>query len=151
MSKAKKYNDWYESNIRRKWQTAVFVFVTAVPIVFALCVSGCKTCVPIVEIRDSVRLEYKHDSIYEYKHDSIFRDRWRDGDTVFINVEHWAIRWKDKIVEVHDTIRTEQKEVEQVKVVPSFYKGCTIALWILVALAIVVIVIRIIIKIYLKR
>lgn len=112
---------------------------------------GCKTCKPIVEIRDSVRVEYKHDSVYVYKHDSIFRDRWRSGDTVYVNVERWAVRYKDKIVEVHDTIATVQTEIQELKVVPAYYKGCSIVLWILVALAVVYIVVRVLIKVYLHR
>ena len=136
------------NNIRK-----LFVALTTIIalIGIATVTRSCKTCVPIVEVRDSVRVEYKHDSIYEYKHDSIFRDRWRSGDTVYVNVERWAIRYKDKIVEVHDTIATNTEIVQERKVVPAYYKGCSIALWILVALAVVAVVIRVLIKVYLKR
>ena len=133
------------------WQLFVAFMIAGASIGFAILCSSCKTCVPVVEIRDSVRVEYKHDSIYEYKHDSIFRDRWRSGDTVYVNVERWAIRYKDKIVEVHDTVATNTEIVQERKVVPPYYKGCSIALWIIVACAVVGIIIRILIKVYLKR
>ena len=131
--------------------TIVQTLLLGVLCAFCFCLSGCKTCVPVIEVRDSVRVEYRHDSIYEYKHDSIFRDRWRNGDTVFVNVERWAIRYKDKIVEVHDTIRATEKDVQQVEVVKPFYRGCTIALWILVALLAIGVTIRILIRVYLKK
>ena len=117
----------------------------------AVLLSSCKTCVPLVEVRDSVRIEQRLDSVYIYQHDSIFRDRWRNGDTVFVQVEKWAVRYKDKIVQVHDTISTNEVKVQQVEVVPKFYKNCTIALWVLVVLAVLCIAARIVIKIYLKR
>jgi hypothetical protein len=41
--------------------------------------------------------------------------------------------------------------VQQVEVVPKFYKNCTIAMWVLVVLGVLAIAARILIKIYLKR
>lgn len=117
----------------------------------AVLLASCKTCIPIVEVRDSVRVEQRLDSVYIYQHDSIFRDRWRNGDTIFVQVEKWAVRYKDKIVQVHDTISTNEVNVQQVEVVPKFYKNCTIALWVLVVLAVLGIAARIVVKIYLKR
>lgn len=132
-----------------EWLLTAMLFAAIITIVAGL--SSCKTCVPIVEVRDSIRTEYKLDSVYLYKHDSIFRDRWRNGDTVFVQVEKWQTRYKDKIVLQHDTIRTNELQVQQVEVVPKFYKGCTIALWVLVVLGALAIAARILIKIYLKR
>lgn len=117
----------------------------------AVFMTSCKTCQPVVEIRDSVRVEYKLDSVYVLQHDSIFRDRWRNGDTVYVNVERWAIRYKDKIVMQHDTIRTQEKVVQNVEVVPAYYKRCSWALWIIVALVVIGIVARVLIKIYLHK
>lgn len=117
----------------------------------AIVLTGCKTCVPVIEYRDSVRTEYKLDSVYVYKHDSIFRDRWREGDTVFVTTDRWRVMYKDKIVEVHDTIRTNTEIVQERKVVPSFYKGCTIALWVLIACVVLYIVVRVVIRIYLHK
>lgn len=132
-----------------EWLLAAMLFAAIVTIVAGM--SSCKTCVPIVEVRDSVRVEYKLDSVYVYQHDSIFRDRWRNGDTIFVQVEKWQTRYKDKIVLQHDTIRTNELQVQQVEVVPKFYKGCTIALWVLLALVVIGIAIRIVIKIYLHK
>lgn len=117
----------------------------------AVLLASCKTCIPIVEVRDSVRVEQRLDSVYIYQHDSIFRDRWRNGDTIFVQVEKWQTRYKDKIVQVHDTISTNEVKVQQVEVVPKFYKNCTIALWVLVVLAVLGIAVRVLIKVYLKR
>lgn len=96
-------------------------------------------------------MEYKLDSVYVYQHDSIFRDRWRDGDTVFVQVEKWLTRYKDKIVLVHDTIATQHTETIQVETIPKFYRNCTIAMWILVAAIAIGITIRILIKVYLHK
>ena len=67
---------------------------------------GCKTVQSSTAVhnRDSVRVEVRLDSIYIYEHDSIYRDRWRQGDTVFVQVEKWKTRYRDKLREVHDTI-----------------------------------------------
>ena len=132
-----------------EWLLAAMLFAAIVTIVAGM--SSCKTCVPIVDVRDSVRVEYKLDSVYIYQHDSIFRDRWRNGDTIFVVQEKWQTRYKDKIVQVHDTIRTNELQVQQVEVVPKFYKNCTIAMWVLVVLGALAIAARILIKIYLKR
>ena len=140
--------DWKDIFNIRRMVIAAFVVVI---LFFLLFVTSCKTCKPIVEYRDSVRVEYKLDSTYVYVHDSIFRDRWRNGDTVFVQVEKYKTLFKDKIVQVHDTIRTSEKEVQQVEVVKPFYRGCTIALWVLVALLAIGVTIRILIRVYLKK
>lgn len=98
-----------------------------------------------------MRVEQRLDSVYIYQHDSIFRDRWRNGDTIFVQVEKWQTRYKDKIVQVHDTISTNEVKVQQVEVVPKFYKNCTIALLVLVVLAVLGIAVRVLIKVYLKK
>lgn len=134
-------------------KTNHYILFAIAALLFAclLLMQSCKVCKDIVEIRDSVRVEYKLDSVYLYQHDSIFRDRWRNGDTVFVQVEKWQTRYKDKIVLQHDTIRTNELQVQQVEVVPKFYKNCTIAMWVLVVLGVLAIAARILIKIYLKR
>lgn len=131
-----------------KW-AIVLAILTA--LVMAYGMTGCKTCIPIVETRDSVRVEFKHDSVYVYKHDSIFRDRWRNGDTVYITTDRWRTLYKDKIVEIHDTIRTDTNTVQEVKVVPQFYKTCTVIMWIMSVALILYIAARIVIKIYFGR
>lgn len=100
---------------------------------------GCKTVQPIStdHNRDSVRVEVRFDSVYVYQHDSIFRDRWRNGDTVFVTIEKWQVKYKDKLVQVHDTICTTETntEVQTIEVCPKFQRTCT---WLFFILLIVV-------------
>ena len=61
---------------------------------------SCKTIHEIEYVyRDSIRTEYKLDSIYFYERDSIYLDR--SSDTIYKEV--WKWRYKDKIKEIHDT------------------------------------------------
>lgn len=113
--------------------------------------TGCKTCecLPSVEYRDSIVTRYHHDTLRTYEKDSVFIHS--KGDTVWR--ERWSIRWRDKIVERHDTIYCDQ-ETETVRVervVPTYYKGVSLSFWVLVALIIVATAIRILIRVYLKK
>lgn len=120
---------------------------------FTICclLVGCKTCecLPTVEYRDSVVTRYHHDTIQTFEKDSIFIHA--KGDTVWH--ERWSIRWRDKIVERHDTIyqdrQTETVRVE--KVVPTFYRTCTRGFWLILSILIVGAVGRILVRVYLKR
>ena len=97
-------------NIKPNWNAIVYCAVQGIGIIIilGLCLHlvGCKTIQQqtAVHNRDSVRIEVRLDSIYIYEHDSIWRDRWRQGDTVFVQVEKWKTRYRDKLREVHDTI-----------------------------------------------
>ena len=137
--------------MRLNYKHIVYAILFAIAFMLAMSLAGCKTCVPIVEVRDSVRVEFKHDSVYVYKHDSIFRDRWRTGDTVYITTDRWRTLYKDKIVEIHDTIRSNETIVQERKVVPTFYKTCTVIMWIMCVAVIAYAAVRILIKIYLGR
>lgn len=64
------------------------------------CSCSTQKCLPEIEYRDSVRIEYRLDSVYHYERDSIYLDR--SSDTIYKEVFHW--RYKDKIVLMHDTI-----------------------------------------------
>ena len=107
-------------------------------ILLVLALVGCKTvapCVPETITRDSVRVEYKLDSVYLYERDSIFVHEKRD--TVF--VERWKTRYKDVLKIQHDTIldtRTEV-QVQQVRYVPKYYRFCSWAFWIVVAVVLI--------------
>ena len=112
---------------------------------------GCKTCecLPSIEYRDSIVTRYHHDTIQTYEKDSIYIRQ--KGDTVWR--ERWSIRWRDKIVERHDTIYCDQ-ETETVRVervVPAYYKGVSLAFWVLVVLLALATAIRILIRVYLKK
>lgn len=93
--------------------------------------NGCKTCecLPSIEYRDSIVTRYHHDTIQTYEKDSIFIHA--KGDTVWR--ERWSIRWRDKIVERHDTIQVADKQivVEKQEVVPNYYQNCTRGFWVL--------------------
>ena len=95
---------------------------------------GCKTVKPIAQTRDSIRVEIRHDSVFVFKHDSIFRDRWRSGDTVFVTVEKFKTLYRDKLVEVHDTIATTQTDTIEVQVVPNYYRRVSTGFWILLVI-----------------
>lgn len=110
----------------------------AIALVLILCAS-CSTQKPITNTRDSVRIEYRLDSIYVLQHDSVFRDRWRSGDTIYVQVEKWRTRYKDKIVLQHDTIRTEHSEQVPVEYVPAYYKNTSKGFWVLLALLVLII------------
>ena len=115
--------------------------IVAILCTVAMCLlfSGCKTTQPLTQTRDSVRVEFRHDSVYIWQHDSIFRDRWRAGDTVFVTVEKFKTLYKDKLVEVHDTISLTQQEQVAVKYVPSYYKNTSTGFWILLAVLVVLV------------
>lgn len=129
-------NDPYEEY--RPTPTGCRDVIIAVIVWIALCLFcifgvGCKSqAVP--STRDSVRVEFHHDSVYVFKHDSVFRDRWRNGDTVFVVTEKWQTLYRDKLKEIHDTIRTNEVQVQQVKYVPAYYKNTSAGFWFLLAL-----------------
>ena len=86
---------------------------------------GCKTvapCIPETITIDSVRVEYKLDSIYLYEKDSIFMHEKRD--TVF--VERWKTRYKDVMKIQRDTVIDTKAEVQvqRVEVTPRVAKFC---------------------------
>lgn len=136
--------------MRKKLTHIIFV------VIVFLFVAGCKAVVPIVGTtaeynRDSVRTEYKHDSIYidrwhhiytqgdtVYIHDSIYRDRWRTinkHDSIYINNT--------------DTIyQTNTIEVE--KPGSAFLRNSGIALWVLISIFILTVIIGIILR-FVKR
>lgn len=111
--------------------------------------SGCKTVQPLTESRDSVRVEVRHDSVYIFQHDSIFRDRWRAGDTVFVTVEKFKTLYRDKLIEVHDTITNTQTEQVAVRYVPDYYKRVSVGFWILLAILLAILAFKAY-KLYIK-
>lgn len=112
-----------------------------------LAVSGCKTPAPSLPTnthnRDSVRIEYKHDSIWN--------DRWHTiytkGDTVYIHDSICIDRWHTKRDTISKT-RTDTiyQQIQVEKKGSAFLRNSGIALWILIALFVVSVIIGIIIK-----
>ena len=111
--------------------------------------SGCKTVQPLTQSRDSVRVEVRHDSVYVFRHDSIYRDRWRAGDTVFVTVEKYKTLYRDKLIEVHDTITNTQTEQVAVRYVPDYYKRVSAGFWILLAILLAILAFKAY-KLYIK-
>lgn len=111
--------------------------------------SGCKTVQPLTQSRDSVRVEVRHDSVYIFRHDSIFRDRWLAGDTVFVTVEKYKTLYRDKLIEVHDTITDTRTEQVAVRYVPDYYKRVSAGFWILLAIMLAIIAFKAY-KLYIK-
>ena len=111
--------------------------------------SGCKTVQPLTQSRDSVRVEVRHDSVYIFRHDSIFRDRWRAGDTVFVTVEKYKTLYRDKLIEVHDTITDTRTEQVAVRYVPDYYKRVSAGFWILLAILLAILAFKAY-KLYIK-
>lgn len=123
----------------------LFAFVLAI-----LC-AGCKVCEPIVktEYRDSVRTEYRRDSIRLV--DSVFVDRWRNGDTVFFTKFRDRYIYRDVLHTDTIIIDNSKTETVQVKYVPPFYKWCTVALWFLIAIVVLYVAWRIFKAIYFRK
>ena len=88
------------------------LLVMSVLLALVLTFAGCKTVQGVSQTttRDSVRVEYRMDSVYIWQHDSIFRDRWRAGDTVYVTLTQYKTLYKDKIVLQHDTIALTRTE-----------------------------------------
>lgn len=129
---------------------SVCIMIVVMAIVFALLsMQGCSVQKPIAQQKDSIRIETKLDSVFIYRHDSIFRDRWRQGDTVFVTVEKWQTRWRDKTIEIHDTIQTNDMQTVQVKYIPNYYRNTSAGFWVLLVLIVIFIAIRIY-KLYFK-
>ena len=111
--------------------------------------SGCKTVQPLTQTRDSVRVEVRHDSVYIYQHDSIYRDRWRAGDTVFVTLEKYKTIYRDKLIEVHDTITNTETEQVAVRYVPEYYKRVSAGFWILLVILLAILAFKAY-KLYIK-
>lgn len=121
----------------------------------ALLLFSCKTakCIPTTEYvtRDSIVVRHHTDSVRVIDKDSVFVKE--KGDTVFVSVTKWRVR--DHIVNKVDTVYKDREhtvvQTEVQEVVPGYYKTCAWVMWILVILIAAYIVIRILIRVYLKK
>ena len=111
--------------MNEKYQYILVLAAVAFLLAIVACFGSCKTvapCVPETITIDSVRVEYKLDSVYLYERDSIFVHEKKD--TVFI--ERWKTRYKDVLKIQRDTVidtKTEvQVEIEEIT--PRFAKFC---------------------------
>ena len=120
------------------WQYLLALAAVAFLLAIVACFGSCKTvapCIPETVTIDSVRVEYKLDSVYLYERDSIFVHEKRD--TVFI--ERWKTRYKDVLKIQRDTGMGAKAggRVRPVGVTPRVakfcYWGCGVSAFILVA------------------
>ena len=112
--------------------------------------SATSTASAAIHTRDSI---HTHDSIHT--RDSIFESVRQRADTVFRerivfrDRIKYRDRWRERIV--HDTIIhtdsiTQIIEHPPRKYIPPFYKRCTIALWVAIALLVLYVILRLYIK-----
>ena len=131
----------------------VFIYVLFAWLLFVMSflTTSCKVCEPIIktEYRDSVRTEYRRDSVRMI--DSVFVDRWRQGDTVFVTKMRDRYLYRDVFHTDTFIIDNSTTETVQVRYVPPFYKWCTVALWIIIAVVALYVAWRIFKAIYLRR
>lgn len=120
-------------------------------LLLCLALTSCKTCecLSVAERQDSIILRT------EYKVDSVFRDRIREvykiGDTTYITDSVFVE--KLKFINKTDTIYKDRaSEVVRVeKIVPTYYKGVSVAFWILAFSILAGVTIRVLVRVYLKK
>lgn len=116
-----------------------------------LMLAGCRAQQPISQTRDSVRVEVRRDSVTVICHDSVFRDRWREGDTVYVTTEKWRVQWRDRLQVVHDTVKYEvtKYEVQRELYRSGYTRFTSWFFWIVVVLVVLRLIWFIIKKFYL--
>ena len=110
---------------RIDWQYLFAIVASLAAMAFLFFFGSCRTvapCVPETITIDSIRVEYKLDSVYLYERDSIFVHEKRD--TVF--VERWKTRYKDVLKIQMDTVIDTKTEVQvqRIEVTQRFAKFC---------------------------
>ena len=118
----RKCNNTYTMKVENLIQTIVAAVLVAM-LVWMLQACKVQDCIPETIVRDSIRTEYRIDSVYKYERDSIFIKQ--TPDTIF--VEKYITRYKDVLKIEHDTIYqdnsvVEVKEVEVEKPIAGFVK-----------------------------
>ena len=155
------------------WQLVVTFCIVAAIIIGAMLLSGCKTCVPVVEYRDSIRIvEVRtRDTAIVTEADSAqlrLLLRCDSANNVLIdevttaNGERLSLQLQlqrllngqsqlnidcredslMRIIQLQDSIirtSTHEKIVQQVEVVPDYYKNTSIGFWILLAVFVLLI------------
>lgn len=162
-----KHWDWMEAKYRL-FRDSIIAIAVLLLLLIGCILSSCKTCIPVIEYRDSVRIVEVHtrdtaiitkadsasihallrcDSSYNVVLDelvllqgshinaNIHTHQHSNGaldieldckEDSLVNI----IQLRDSVIKVLSNHTT----VQQIEVIPKFYRGCTIALWILVGL-----------------
>lgn len=106
----------------------------AIVLLWVWLLTSCKTCecLPQTITRDSVRVQYRTDSVYLYERDSIFVQQ--RADTVYLT--RYTTRYKDILRLQHDTIVDTRHEVQvqRERYVPRYYSVVSWGFWIFIAL-----------------
>ena len=113
-------------------------------VMIILVLVSCKSIEHVESLSSNVESLRIVDTIYQ--HDSIFIREIMRGDTVYLTRTEWRDRWRTQLV--HDTVHhTEfvEKIIEKPpeKYVPKFYKWCTMALWAVLGVLVVVVVLKV--------
>ena len=99
---------------------------------------------PVVQINDTtsfIQRSARVDTVY--LRDSVFVSEKQRGDTVYLTRVEWRDRWRTRVE--RDTVMDVRVEKEVVQLpperyVPPFYKRCTIAFWVIIAVATIVVI-----------
>lgn len=123
---------WQEQHMNNGCGTSLYL---AIVFFVVLLFSSCATKT-VVEYRDRDVNHYntivQHDTLRENIHDSIYVEIKAHGDTIYNTKYIERTRWRDKIVEKHDTcykdsVVTEYKETtKEIVKIPKIY---SISLW----------------------
>ena len=136
-------------------RSALGLLVFSILVLLIIYCNSCTTtkCFPQTEYitRDSIVDHYHNDTLIVREKDSIVvREK---GDTVFVD------RWRTKFVyqsvkdSTNNNTNNDQDSVqtETIEVVPGYYKFCSWAFWIIVAIIALLVTIRVLYKIYIKK
>lgn len=135
-----------------KMLVAISIVVMLFLFLFGTTACNTQKCIPTIEYitRDSIVKQVYTDSVTIVQKDSVVVKE--KGDTTIIT------RWRDRIIE-HivtkiDTIYQDRTntvvQTETIEVIPQYYRSCTWAMWIFVVLIVAYVVVKIIIRIYVK-
>ena len=126
----KQYFDknWDESPMGRSGCCSPIAIAIFVGILFFLCSCATQKSIEYVD-REEVKYqkEVVHDTLIQHTHDSVYHTIFQKGDTVYDTQYRERTRWRDRIIERHDTcwrdsVVTEYKEtVKEVTKIPKIF------------------------------
>jgi len=124
------YNEWKQQQILNNAGCGTPILATIV-LLIVMVLSSCATKTKIEYVdREVVKYqkEVVHDTLLQHTHDSIYHTVFQKGDTVYNTKYVEKTRWRDRIVERHDTcwrdsVVTEYKETtkEVIKIPKLFW------------------------------